>query len=209
MNMKLCSFPPATTVSIMPKHIFVVSSIFLFLASCSVSQTPKTWPTPVEVKPQGVSVVDGKFRSESGRFSISIPAMPMKTLDIGTEKARAKGVDAGKNFVWQFATSLYTIMYTPPVDSDGRPDPNDFNDMVIGTRKGVLNAKGKIISEKPFEFGEYSGTELRYTAAEKVNYIGRIFIFNGYGYAVTGAYLDGNEKEVLDVLNSFKATSVK
>lgn len=193
----------------MKKQIFIASFLFLFLAGCTLPRTSKAWPTPIEVKPQGVSVVDGKFVSESGRFSISIPAMPMKTLDIGTQKARAKGVDAGKNFIWKLDTTLYTIMYTPPVDSDGNPDPNDLKDMVIGTRKGVLNSKGKIISEEPFEFGEYSGTELRYTAAEKVNYIGRIFIFNDYGYAVTGAYVDGNEKEVLDVLNSFKATPVE
>ncbi len=132
-----------TCIPTMKKQIFIASFLFLFLAGCTLPRTSKAWPTPTEVKPQGVSVVDGKFVSDSGRFSISIPAMPMKTMDIGTEKARAKGVDVGKQFTWQFDETFYTIMYIPSVDSDGNPFPIVYKDMVMGSRKGVSQREGK------------------------------------------------------------------
>jgi hypothetical protein len=77
--------------------------------------------------------------------------------------------------------------------------------MESGTRKGLLNGGARIISEKPIKLGEYRGTEFRYIISNGVKYIGRIYLVGDFGYQIVGGYLEEKyEKEVLDVLNSFK-----
>ena len=183
----------------------LLSSLFIALfSSCSVSQTkPFAEPTITSVQALEASVENGRFQSKSGGFAISRPQMPLQTLDRGTEQARATAIDSGKQYMWRFEKTLYTVYYTPPVDLDGNPSPNVFEDMVTGSKKGLLRVKAKITSEKPFTSGEFHGTELRYVSAEGVNFIQRLFIAKDFGYQVMGGYLEGQEKEVIEVLDSF------
>lgn len=193
----------------MIKHATITLLLFLFHSSYAAAQTPKTWPTPVPVEPTGVSIIDGKFVSESGRFSISIAEMPTSTLDFNSEANRTKGLDAGKQHIWQSGQMLYTIMYLYPIDDDGNPLPHKFEDVLSGSRKGVLRNNGTILSEKLFPFGNFIGTELRYVSPTRLNLIGRLFIVDGIGYQIVGGYPDGKEKEALAVLDSFKIIEKK
>ena len=148
---------------------------------------------------------NGIFRSVSGRFSIAIPELPKQTIDKGNEKAKAKGVDAGHQFVWIIGRTLYTLYYNPPVDNNGNPSPQVYADMQNGTRKGILNSGAKLLSEKPFTRGKYSGTEFRYVISNGVQYINRVFLVGDFGYQVVGGYADQtDENAVIAVLDSFK-----
>jgi hypothetical protein len=153
----------------------------------------------------GDSVQADVFESKNGGFSIAIPQMPSKTINRGTDKAKAKGIDTGKQFVWLFERTLYTAFYSPPIDNDGNPSPPAYADMESGTRKGVLRQNAKLISEEPIKLGEYRGTEFRYVSAEGVHYISRIYLVGDMGYQIVGGYADDkDEKKVLEVLDSFK-----
>lgn len=193
-------------------HIKYISFVLLFcglLTSCSSAQ--KNFPTPdlSPVEPLGASIEDGRFTSNSGGFVIGISEMPIQTLDLGSEIARTKSIDAGKQYVWRFETTLYTVAYTLPVDADGNSSPHVFDDMVIGTRKGALRQNAKLLSEKPFTAGNIQGTELRYVSADGINFVNRLFIAEDVGYQVVGGYIDGKEKEVLGVIDSFKLINSK
>src|SRR5688500_7382133 len=120
-------------------HVLVAISLCMLFASCSVSQTnpkPTAWPSRKPVAPSGISVEGGRFQSKPGGFRIKIPELPFQTNEMASEKARAKGVDTGKQYAWKFDETLYTVMYSPPVDFDGNPLPQVFEDMVNGSRKG-------------------------------------------------------------------------
>lgn len=150
-------------------------------------------------------VENGVFHSYGGKFSIAISELPKQTIDRATEKAKAKGVDVGKQFAWLFERTLYTIYYNPPVDNDGNPSPQVFADMESGSRKGLLRQNAKLISEKPIKFGEYQGTEFRYVSVEGIHFINRTFLVDDVGYQIVGGYADDiDEKNVLEVLDSFK-----
>ncbi len=158
---------------------------------------------PVET---GASIESGVFTSKGGGFSLAISEMPFQTIDSASETAITKGVDAGKQFVWKFDKTLYTAFYTPPVDKDGNAMPPVYEDMITGTRKGVLRSNVTMISEKPISFGgKHRGTEFRYISTEGVRFINRTFLVGDTGYQIVGGYSeDKYEKEVLDVLDSFK-----
>lgn len=167
------------------------------LAACANSQTVQ--PTPLAPHQlTGESAHDGLFESKNGGFSIAIPQMPSKTIEKGTDKAKAKGIDTGKQFVWIFEKTLYTAFYSPPVDHDGNPLTPVYADMEIGTRKGAPRQNAKLISEKPIKLGENRGTEFRYVSAEGVHYINRTYLVGDVGYQIIGGYVDEkDEKKVL------------
>lgn len=189
------------------KSPIVALITFGLFTACASGQTDRSnsvvIPSPREVIASDVTVDNGQFISKTGKFQVSIAEIPSQTLDLGSETARAKGIDVGKQYVWRFENTLYTIYYTPPVDREGNTLPNVFEDMVSGSRKGVLRSNGKIISEKPYMFQGFNGVELRYTSAEGLNFVSRLFISGDFGYQVVGAYLGDKEMEVLDILNSF------
>lgn len=152
----------------------------------------------------GESVENGVFTSVNGKFTIAIPELPKRTLDHATEKAKAKRVDVGKQFVWLFEKTLYTLYYNPPFDFDGNPSPQVYADIENGTRKGILNSNATLISEKPIKLGEYRGTEFRYVISNGVRYINRIYLVGDMGYQVVGGYADEKEERaVIAVLDSF------
>lgn len=183
----------------------------VLLAGCSNPQTNSV-PPPVftQVPASGASIENGVFESRGGGFSIAIPQMPLQTLDSGSERAKARGVDTGKTFVWKLERTIYTAYYYPPVDRDGNRVPQLYEDLENGTRKGILRSNAKLNSEKPIKFGENRGTEFRYMSEEGVAYIGRIYLIGDVGYQIVGGYSeDKYEKEVLGVLNSFKLLKSK
>jgi len=147
---------------------------------------------------------NGFFRSDLGKFSIAIPAFPTQILDEASEKAKAKGIDVARQFVWVFGRTLYTIYYDTPFDKDGNPSPLVYADMQIGTRKGILNRGATLLSEKPFKHGKIKGTEFRYVISNGVRYINRVFLVGDMGYQVVGGYADEkDEKSIIAVLGSF------
>lgn len=193
------------------RNISFALLLSVFLAGCSNSQT-KSFPPPIltPVPTTGASVENGIFESRGGGFSIAIPQMPTQTLDSGKEKAKAKGIDTGKMFIWKLERTTYTASYMPPVDLDGNPEPQLYEDMVIGSRKGIHNGNAKLISEKPIKLGENRGTEFRYMNAEGAVFIGRIYLVGDVGYSIMGAYAEEKyRKEVLDTLDSFKLLESK
>ncbi len=189
--------------------LFILSICGLF-ANCSLSQTNPRKPVPLPVvtpvEPSGVAIEGGRFISKPGGFTVEIPHMPVQTLDYGSEKARAKGIDAGKQYFWKFEKTVYIILYSPSIGPDGGPMPQPYEDMLSGARKGIFRGNGKLISENRFEVGKFTGTELRYVSAQGVNFITRVFLVGDVGYQVQGGYIDEkDQKEVLNVLNSFKS----
>ena len=192
------------------RDLFFALLLSVLFVGCSTSQTSFQPPTPTLVPTTGASVEAGIFESRDGGFSIAISQMPLQTRDSGSEKAKAKGIDTGKQFIWKFERTLYTAMYNPPVDFDGNHSPQVYEDMETGTRKGIFNGKGKLISEKPIKFRDSPGTEFRYVSAEGVGYISRIYLIGDFGYQIAGGYADKKyETEVLEVLNSFKPIALK
>jgi hypothetical protein len=193
------------------KHLSFTLLLSVFMASCANSQRkPVQMPIPVPVEATGVWVENGVFASKHAKFSIAIPQMPTQTLDSGREKAKAKGVDTGKMFIWQLEKITYTASYMPPVDLDGDPMPQLYDDMVIGSRKGIFNSNAKLLSEKPIKFGNDRGTEFRYVSAAGVPFIGRVYLVGDVGYSIVGGYAEAkDEKEVLRVLDSFKLLNNK
>jgi hypothetical protein len=152
----------------------------------------------------GETVEYGIFRSKGGNFSIAIPELPKQIIDKATDKAKAKGIDTGKQFVWVFERTLYTIYYNPPVDKDGNPYPQEYADIENGTRKGILNGGATLTSEIPLTIGKYRGTEFRYILPNGVRYISRIYLVGDMGYQVVGGYAGvEDEKKVSAVLDSF------
>lgn len=189
--------------------------LFLLLtASLTFGVKGQTRPTESEptkvISGSGETVENGMFRSTGGNFSISIPALPKQTIDNATEKAKAKGIDVGRQFVWVFERTLFTIYYNPPVDKDGNPSPQVYSDLQIGTRKGIFNSGATLTSEKPFTLGSISGTEFRYVISNGVKYVNRVFLVGDMGYQVVGGYAEEKyEKNVLDALNSFRPLQEK
>ena len=149
-------------------------------------------------------VENARFHSSSGKFSIAISTLPSQTIDKATQKAKDKGVDVGKQFLWIFERVFYTLYYNPPLNKDGDPHPQVYADMVIGSRKGALNGGATMISEKPIKFGKHQATELRYGLPNGVRFISRVILADDMGYQVVGGYRDAaGEAEVLRVLDSF------
>lgn len=193
------------------RNLYFALILTVFMVGCSNSQT-KSFPPPIltPVPTTGASVENGIFETRAGGFSIAIPQMPDQTFDSGKEKAKANGIDTGKIYMWKLERTLYTAAYMPPVDLDGEPDPKVYEDLEIGSRKGIYNANARLISEKPIKLGENRGTEFRYVTAEGNFVIGRIYLVGDFGYSIVGLYADEkNKKEVLDVLDSFKLLKSK
>jgi hypothetical protein len=193
----------------MTKILSAVVTILL-LGTMSFGQKVKASTTPAEgkviasIEASGEMVENGVFRSTNGKFSIAIPELPKQTIDKATENAKSKGIDVGKQFVWLFEKTLYTIYYNPPVDPDGKASPQVYADMENGTRKGIINGNATLISEKPIKLGKNRGTEFRYVIANGVKYINRIYLVGDMGYQIVGGYLDAkDEPKILKVLNSF------
>jgi hypothetical protein len=162
-------------------------------------------PPPTAVPITGASVEAGVFESKTGGFSIAISQLPLQTLERGTDKGRAKGLDLGRQYLWKFEKTFYTAFYCPPLDFDGNPMPQVYADMQSGTRKGIANGGARLTSEKRIKLGEYPGTEFRYTSHEGVKFINRTYIVGDIGYSIMGGYIEEKyESEVLRVLDSFK-----
>lgn len=136
---------------------------------------------------------------------MAIPEMPFETREYASEKAKAKGVDAGKLYLWKFGKTIYTAFYSPPFGKDGDPLPESLASMESGSRRGISSARAKLISETRIKSGNYEGTEFRYVSAEGIRFISRLFLIGDVGYQIVGAYSDETgEKDVLKVLDSFK-----
>ncbi len=161
----------------LPRPTYSIVVIFTLSLVCAISGVGQTNPDEPKATKLGLasseSVENGVFRSVGGKFSIAIAELPKQTLDQATEKAKAKGLDVGKQFVWVFDRTLYTLFYDGPFDKDGNPYPQRFEDMENGTRKGILNAKAALLSEKPIKLGKSRGTEFRYVLSNGVRYINR------------------------------------
>lgn len=170
------------------------------IARLDPSSQKKPWQTVQKTDDQ---LESGIFRSTSGGFSLAIPEMPFETREYASETAKAKGIDAGKLYLWKFGKTIYTAFYSPPFGKDGDPLPENFASMESGTRRGIVNRRGKLISEQPIKFGAFEGTEFRYASAEGVQFISRLYLIGDVGYQIVGAYREG-EKEILKVLDSFK-----
>ncbi len=50
------------------------------------------------------------------------------------------------------------------------------------TRKGIINNKATLISERPIKLGKHRATEFRYVIANGVRYINRIYLVGETGY---------------------------
>lgn len=198
------------------KHTLALSALILALVCVSYSQKPVPTPTPEAVTVSNCEDVvttvpserleNGVFISRNGKFSIAIPVMPTNIIDLATEKAKAKGIDAGKNFIWRYETSFVQVFYDPGVDPDGVASPMVFKDFEEGTRKGILNSNSTITSEKSISYGESKGIEFRGVYFNGFKYITRVYLIGDRGYQIIGAYTDTkDEPTILATLDSFKS----
>src|SRR5690348_7414989 len=82
---------------------------------------------------QAPTRLDGKrFISNEGGFSVQISSDPSHVTDFGTEAAKKKGIDVGKQYAWKFEKTTYTIMYSPSFDSNGNPMTQTLKDVSSG-----------------------------------------------------------------------------
>jgi hypothetical protein len=191
------------------KHLFVALLFSFLWAGCANSQSSPSksiqWLPVSPAQEPGGSVEGSQFVSKAGGFVIDIPAIPDQTLDFGNETAKNKGIDVGKQLAWRFENTVYTVMYSPPLDPSGIYLAQPLEEMVSGSRKGILRSGGKITSEKSIYLGKHSGIEFKYVSADGTKFIGRIYLVGETGYQVVGGYSsDDHLKEVLRVMDSFK-----
>src|SRR5436190_7266104 len=183
-------------IKTLAKHLTFISmlgAVFMTYATAQVSETSEqaisTNRASWRVAPATNDRVEsGAFRSMSGGFSLAIPEMPFETREYGSEKAKAKGVDAGKLYLWKFGKTIYTAFYSPPVNKDGDPLPESLASMQSGSRRGISSGHGTLVSEKAIKYGENPGTEFRYVSADGIKFISRLYLVGNIGYQIVGGY---------------------
>jgi len=195
------------------KHTLFTLMLLVACAGCLMAQTAQTIQSDPSAGRKPIlhfekavdSIESGSFKSVGGGFSLALAEMPFETREYSSETAKAKGIDAGKLYLWKFDKTIFTAFYSPPFDKDGNPLPTVYTEMESATRKGIIAGRGKLISEKRIKFGDNEGTEFRYESAEGIKFIGRIFLIGDIGYQIVGAYAgEYGESEVLKVLDSFE-----
>lgn len=189
------------------KSICFLLVIFYIFTGCSSAQdkkSPSASSTPILIGKAK------KFESKEGNFTINLFEEPSAVRNLGTDASEKKGIDVGKQYIWKFEKTLYTAMYSNPFDSNGNAMPQIFDEMLSGSRKGIARQGGKLISEKEISYGKYTGREFRYLASNGVKFVGRNYLIDKVGYQIVGAYADDkDEKEVLEILDSFKVMTEK
>jgi len=173
--------------------------------SCSSAQekpqpesTVKLNESPAKVNPE-----TKRFESKAGNFSINVSQAPSQTRNVDPEP----GKEPGKQFLWQFERTVYTVMYSEFNENDLSTALDQMNS---GVRKTILRNGWQLISEKEISFGKFPGREFRCIVANGVNQIGRNYLVNNVGYLLTAAFVDEkSEKEALEVLDSFKLLTEK
>lgn len=188
------------------KTLCLSSLLIVLFVSCLAAQrisSPTALPTP--------TVAAKSFKSVEGGFSINIAEAPSETLNLGSEIAEKKGIDAGKMFIWKSEKTIYSVMYSDPVDADGNSmGTQTLEEMNSGARTAIMRQDGKLISEKSISLGKHPGTELHYTSSAGTKFITRHYLVNLRGYQIIAGYIDDKDKkEVLGVLDSFKLLTDK
>lgn len=188
-----------------PKTLCILLIFACIFANCSAAQEKPLPESPAKTNESSdkVNPETKRFESKAGNFSINISQAPIQTRNLDAEK----GEEPGKQFIWQFERTTYTVMYSA---FDNNDLSRAFDDMNSGVRKGIGRQGGKLISEKEISFGKYAGREFRSIAANGVTYIGRNYLVNDIGYLLTAGFVDEkSEKEALEVLDSFKLLTEK
>src|SRR5215213_4204380 len=146
--------------------------LLLVFSFIFINSSPAQKKTPPKVKVKTVEASDKvnlktlRFESKAGNFSINIFLAPFQIRTLEPEK----GKEPGKQFFWQFQGNIYSVMYSPFNKKDLA---RAFTDMNSGSRKGIVNAGGKLISEKTISFGKYPASEFRGLLSNGYKYIGR------------------------------------
>ncbi|MDQ6787518.1 MAG: hypothetical protein M3033_11985 [Acidobacteriota bacterium] len=183
---------------------FLLILSFIFI-NCSAAQEKPSLELPAKTNESSdrVNPDTKKFESNAGNFSINISQLPTQIRNLEPDKGR----DPGKQLLWQFEKTVYTVLYSA-VDKNNLS--HAFDEMNSGVLKGIGRQGGQLISEKEISFGKYPGKEIRWIAADGVTVIGRNYLVNDMGYLVTAGFVDGkSEKEALEVLDSFKLLTEK
>lgn len=182
--------------------LFILSWTFI---NCSSAQDKK----PIDLSPKP-SAEANKFESKEGNFSINISQPLFQTRNLASETFKGESLGPGKQFIWRSEKIIYTAMYSPENYSDENSMTQVFNEMIIGSRKGILRQEGKLISEKDISYDKYPGKEFQYISSNGVKFIGRIYLIDKMAYQINGGYSDDKYKEeVLETLNSFRLLNNK
>ena len=182
---------------------FLLIFSFIF-TNCSSAQEK----SPVELSKETessdkINPETKRFESRAGQFSINISQAPLQVRTLEAEK----GKEPGKQFLWQFQKTVFTVLYSSINKNDLS---HAFDEMNSGVRKTLLRNGSQLISENEISFGKYPGRELRYIAPNGVKQIARNYLINNIGYLITAGFVDGkSEKEALEVLDSFKLLNEK
>jgi hypothetical protein len=193
--------------------ILMLGAVFMSYATAQVLETPERGASTTKASWRVAAATNdriesGSFRSVSGGFSLAIPEMPFETREYGSELAKAKGVDAGKLYLWKFGKTIYTAFYSPPVNKDGDPLPESLSSMESGSRRGISSGGGTLVAERAIKFGNNPGTEFRYVSADGIKFISRLYLIGSVGYQIVGGYSDDqDEAKVIEILNSFSLKS--
>src|SRR5215213_6783333 len=146
--------------------LLVFSFIFINSTPAQKKMPPPKAKVETVESTDKVNLKTLRFESKAGNFSINIFLAPFQTRTLEPEK----GKEPGKQFFWQFQGNVYSVMYSPFNKKDLA---RAFTDMNSGSRKGIVNAGGKLISEKTISFGKYPASEFRGLLSNGYKYIGR------------------------------------
>ena len=176
--------------------------LLVFFGFCAGSapaqKDPPKMKTETVESPDKVNFKTLRFESRAGNFSIGIFLEPFRVRTLEPEKGR----EPGKQFFWQFQGNAYTVMYSAFNKNDLQ---KAFAEMNSGSRIGIANAGGKLLSEKTIAFGKYPASEFRGLMANGYKYIGRNYLVGDVGYLLTAVYADAEgEKNAVETLDSFK-----
>lgn len=187
------------------KSFSVLLLFSIIFANCSTAQekTNKELTNKATELPDKVNPETKKFESKAGNFSVNISQEPFQTRVLDAEK----GEEPGKQFIWKFEKTIYTIMYS---EFDKNDLSTAFDDMNSGVRKAMGRQGVEITSEKEIFYKKHRGLEFHYTIQNGVKYTLRNYLIDNAGYQVVAGYVDEqSEKEALEVLNSFKLLNEK
>ena len=107
--------------------------LFSFLFTSALATRISAQSTAQTTDQRSTRIDGNRFISTEGGFSVGISLAPSQTTDFGTEAAKKKGIDVGKQYLWKFETTTYTIMYSASFDSNGNPMTQTLEDVSSGT----------------------------------------------------------------------------
>ncbi len=143
-----------------------------------------------------------QFRSQSGRFVVSIPGTPKEEVD----RAQKPGEFDSYSFMVDQGNSAYFVSY---YDLPGQLAADKTQSFLNGVRDGAIkDGKAQILTDQDIRLGRYPGKSIKYMDQEGITYYCRMYVVNQRLYLTLVAIAKGQDSyfsgDAQRFLNSFR-----